>query len=81
MAKLYLNAEVYTGAKKYTDTRTYAEKVINGGTALNLNMLIFSLLIIMLPITKLFSLSTTMDLIPKLMEVLLIRSMQQWVEV
>lgn len=72
MAKLYLNAEVYTGAKKYTEARTYAEKVINGGTALNLNMLIFSLLIIMLPITKLFSLSTTMDLIPKLMEVLLI---------
>lgn len=37
LAKLYLNAEVYTGKAKYTEARTYAEKVINAGYALNPN--------------------------------------------
>jgi hypothetical protein len=31
LAKLYLNAEVYTGTAKYTEARIYAEKVINEG--------------------------------------------------
>ncbi len=31
LAKLYLNAEVYTGQKRYTDVVTYANKVINAG--------------------------------------------------
>lgn len=31
LAKLYLNAEVYTGANRYTDCATYCEKVINAG--------------------------------------------------
>lgn len=34
LSKLYLNAEVYTGETKYTQARTYAEKVINGGYSL-----------------------------------------------
>lgn len=35
LAKLYLNAEVYTGKAKYAEARTYAEKVINAGYSLN----------------------------------------------
>lgn len=31
LAKLYLNAEVYTGQKKYTESLTYSKKVIAGG--------------------------------------------------
>lgn len=31
LAKLYLNAEVYTGAPRWSDAFTYAEKVINEG--------------------------------------------------
>ncbi len=34
LAKLYLNAEVYTGTGKYTEAVTYAKKVINGGYTL-----------------------------------------------
>lgn len=30
MARLYLNAEVYTGSARWQDAKTYAEKVING---------------------------------------------------
>lgn len=37
LAKLYLNAEVYTGTAKYTEARTYAEKVINAGYSLKGN--------------------------------------------
>ena len=37
LAKLYLNAEVYTGEKRYSDARTYAEKVINAGYGLKSN--------------------------------------------
>lgn len=35
LAKLYLNAEVYTGTKRYADAITYSEKVIAGGYALD----------------------------------------------
>lgn len=35
LAKLYLNAEVYTGQKKYTEAATYAKKVIDAGYALD----------------------------------------------
>ncbi|ANI89846.1 hypothetical protein A9P82_11440 [Arachidicoccus ginsenosidimutans] len=31
LARLYLNAEVYTGTQRYTDAITYASKVINSG--------------------------------------------------
>jgi len=34
LARLYLNAQVYTGAARYTDAITYAKNVINGGYAL-----------------------------------------------
>lgn len=34
LAKLYLNAEVYTGQKKYTESLTYSKKVIDAGFAL-----------------------------------------------
>lgn len=34
LARLYLNAEVYTGEARYTDAITYSSKVINGGYAL-----------------------------------------------
>ncbi|WP_114782451.1 RagB/SusD family nutrient uptake outer membrane protein [Botryobacter ruber] len=34
LAKLYLNAEVYTGTPRYTDAITYAKKVIDAGYAL-----------------------------------------------
>jgi hypothetical protein len=34
LARMYLNAEVYTGTARYTDAITYANKVINAGYAL-----------------------------------------------
>ncbi len=34
LAKLYLNAEVYTGTARYNDVITYTEKVINAGFSL-----------------------------------------------
>ena len=34
LAKLYLNAEVYTGTKKYTESLTYSKKVIAAGFSL-----------------------------------------------
>lgn len=34
LARLYLNAEVYTGTKKYTEAITYSTKVINSGYSL-----------------------------------------------
>lgn len=34
LARLYLNAEVYTGTPRYTDAITYASKVINAGYSL-----------------------------------------------
>lgn len=34
LARLYLNAEVYTGTARYTDAITYASKVINAGYSL-----------------------------------------------
>ena len=34
LARLYLNAEVYTGTKRYTDVITYCDKVINAGYSL-----------------------------------------------
>jgi hypothetical protein len=34
LAKLYLNAEVYTGQAKYNEAATYSEKVITGGYSL-----------------------------------------------
>ena len=34
LAKLYLNAEVYTGTNRYTDCITYSSKVINAGYTL-----------------------------------------------
>ena len=37
LAKLYLNAEVYTGSAKYTEALTYLNKVINAGYALDDN--------------------------------------------
>ena len=35
LAKLYLNAEVYTGTKKYTEALTYSKKVIDAGFTLD----------------------------------------------
>jgi len=35
LARLYLNAEVYTGTARYTDAITYSEKVINSGYSLD----------------------------------------------
>lgn len=37
LARLYLNAEVYTGAARYADALTYAKKVIDAGYSLNDN--------------------------------------------
>lgn len=37
LARLYLNAEVYTGTARYTDAITYAKKVIDSGYALESN--------------------------------------------
>ena len=37
LARLYLNAEVYTGTPKYTEAITYSSKVINAGYALKAN--------------------------------------------
>lgn len=37
LARLYLNAGVYTGKTRYTDAITYASKVIGGGYSLNPN--------------------------------------------
>lgn len=34
LARIYLNAKVYTGTEKYTDAIIYASKVINGGYSL-----------------------------------------------
>src|SRR5690606_26998389 len=34
LAKMYLNAEVYTGSPKYAETITYCEKIMNAGYAL-----------------------------------------------
>lgn len=34
LARLYLNAEVYTGTPRYTDAITYSKKVIDGGYSL-----------------------------------------------
>lgn len=34
LAKLYLNAEVYTGQKKYTECLQYCQKILNSGYAL-----------------------------------------------
>lgn len=34
LARLYLNAKVYTGTDRYTDAITYAQKVIDGGYSL-----------------------------------------------
>lgn len=35
LAKLYLNAEVYTGQKRYEDALTYSERIINAGFSLD----------------------------------------------
>jgi hypothetical protein len=35
LAKLYLNAEVYTGTPKFTECITYCDKIINGGYTLD----------------------------------------------
>lgn len=37
LAKLYLNAEVYTGQKKYNEALEYCEKIINAGYSLEPN--------------------------------------------
>lgn len=37
LARLYLNAQVYTGTAKYTEAITYSSKVINAGFALKAN--------------------------------------------
>lgn len=37
LAKLYLNAEVYTGTPRYADVITYTEKIINAGYSLAQN--------------------------------------------
>lgn len=37
LARLYLNAKVYTGTARYTDAITYAKKVINAGYSLHPN--------------------------------------------
>ena len=34
LAKLYINAEVYTGAARYADAMTYINNVIGGGYSL-----------------------------------------------
>lgn len=38
MARLYLNAKVYTGTERYTDAITYSKKVINAGYSLEKNI-------------------------------------------
>lgn len=35
LARLYLNAQVYTGTAKWNDAATYAKKVVDGGYSLN----------------------------------------------
>ncbi len=35
LAKLYLNAEIYTGTARYSDCATYCEKIINAGYTLD----------------------------------------------
>ncbi|MFC0773856.1 RagB/SusD family nutrient uptake outer membrane protein [Terrimonas alba] len=35
LARIYLNAQVYTGTAKWNEAATYAQKVINGGYSLN----------------------------------------------
>lgn len=35
LARMYLNAEIYTGTAKYTEAATYAKKVIDGGYTLH----------------------------------------------
>ena len=37
LAKMYLNAEVYTGTARYADCVTYCEKIMNGGYSLATN--------------------------------------------
>ncbi|HSC53960.1 MAG TPA: RagB/SusD family nutrient uptake outer membrane protein [Phnomibacter sp.] len=37
LARMYLNAQVYTGTAKYTEAITYSSKVINGGYTLHAN--------------------------------------------
>ena len=37
LAKLYLNAEVYTGSARYSDAMNYVNKVISGGYSLGAN--------------------------------------------
>src|SRR5690606_26235873 len=37
LAKMYLNAEVYTGTARYADCVTYCEKIMNGGYSLASN--------------------------------------------
>jgi starch-binding outer membrane protein, SusD/RagB family len=37
LARLYLNAQIYTGTTKYTEAITYSSKVINGGYSLATN--------------------------------------------
>jgi hypothetical protein len=37
LARLYLNAKVYTGSERYTDAITYSKKVIDGGYSLQPN--------------------------------------------
>ncbi len=37
LAKMYLNAEVYTGTARYADCITYCEKIMNGGYSLASN--------------------------------------------
>ena len=39
LAKIYLNAEVYVGAPKYTECMTMCQNIINGGFALKTNYL------------------------------------------
>ncbi len=39
LAKMYLNAEVYIGEQKYTETITYCNKIINSGYSLATNYL------------------------------------------
>jgi hypothetical protein len=37
LARMYLNAEVYTGTARYTDAITYSKKIINAGYSLETN--------------------------------------------
>ena len=37
LARMYLNAEVYTGTPRYTDAITYSNKIINAGYSLHTN--------------------------------------------